>query len=219
MVSLPGKGVQQDMRRGFLHVLPVGRIPQACAGGRLAGAPEQRPHGLGDVVDEREQAGGLLRVGPDDEVRQREAVQKDIAAHGQLPRPHGQGAQPAAVVERAAPDDPQAVRQDGFFEEVPADGVEVFFGRSAKVEVIAAVPPGPFPAKGSGQDGAAVFPHRVAADCVRGGHVPGRFGEAVVPQFGDSPAAALRGRQRRRQGDAGGLPIGPDKAGRGIGQW
>lgn len=76
MISLPGKGVQQDMRRGFLHILPVGRIPQACAGGRLAGAPEQRPHGLGDVVDEREQAGGLFRVGPDDEVRQREAVQK-----------------------------------------------------------------------------------------------------------------------------------------------
>ena len=52
-------------------------------------------------------------------------VEEDIAAHGQLSCPGSQAAQPAAVVECAAADDPQALRQGDFFQEVPADGVEL----------------------------------------------------------------------------------------------
>ena len=59
MVSLPGKGVQQDVGGGLLDVLPVGGIPQRRQRRGGTGRPELRPHGLGDVVHKGKQTGGV----------------------------------------------------------------------------------------------------------------------------------------------------------------
>ena len=93
VVALPRKGVEQDVGGRLLDVLPVGGIPQPRTGCGLPHRPEQRPHGLGDAAHEGKQAGGLLGRGADDEVFQRKAVEKDIAAHGQLSCPGSQAAQ------------------------------------------------------------------------------------------------------------------------------
>ena len=74
MVSLPGKGMQQDVGGGLLDVLPVGGIPQRRQRRGGTGRPELRPHGLGDVVHEGKQAGGVPGRGLHPDGLQREAV-------------------------------------------------------------------------------------------------------------------------------------------------
>ena len=218
VVALPRKGVEQDVGGRLLDVLPVGGIPQPRTGCSLPYRPEQRPHGLGDAAHEGEQAGGLLGRGADDEVFQRKAVEEDIAAHGQLSCPGSQAAQPAAVVECAAADDPQTLRQGDFFQEVPADGVELVVLRrgSGGVEV-KAVPlfAAHIPAKSTGQTELAVLGPLIAAGLFRPGQTPGLFGKTVISQFGDGPPA-LPFRRRNSPGQlyAGLTAVHPHKAGR-----
>jgi len=208
--------MQQDVGRGFLHVLPVGGVPQPRAGGRFAGEPEQSTHRLGDVVDEGEQPGGRFRLSPHHEVRQREAVQEDIAAHGQVGGPEGEPPQLAAVVECAAPDDLQPVGQDGFFEEVPADRVQVGLFRCVpEVEVV----PAAFcqrPAKGTGQGHRPVPADFVPAEGIGGGQIPELFRKAVVPQLREGPLLPSRPRHLPRHRNAGLVPVDTDETGRVI---
>ena len=105
MISLAGKGVQKDVGGGLLDILPVGGIPERRQRRGGTGRPELRPHGLGDVVHEGKQTGGVPGRGLHPDGLQREAVQKHIAAHGQAARAHGEQTQLAAVVECAAADD------------------------------------------------------------------------------------------------------------------
>ena len=105
MVSLPGKGMQQDVGGGLLDVLPVGGIPQRRQRRGGTGRAKLSPHGLGDVVHKGKQAGRFFRACLHPDGLQREAVQKHIAAHGQAARAHGEQTQLAAVVECAAADD------------------------------------------------------------------------------------------------------------------
>ena len=114
MVSLPGKGVQQDVGGGLLDILPVGGVPQRRQRRGGIGGPELRLHRLGDVVHQRKQPSGLLRRGLHPQGLQRKAVQKHIAAHGQAAAAHREQTQAAAVVKGTAANDLYTVRQGNF---------------------------------------------------------------------------------------------------------
>ena len=217
VVALPRKGVEQNVSRSLFDVLPVGGIPQPRPGRGLPHRPEERPHRLGDAAHKGEQAGGLLRCCPDDEVFQCEAVEENVAAHGQLPRPGAQAAELPAVVERTAAHDPQAVGQGDFFEEVPADGVQVVIlrRRRRRIEVEAVPRPAPhLPAKGTGQAERAVLGLLIAAGLFRPGQAPGLLREAVVAQLGDGPLTPLRPGHSPGQHSARLAAVHPHKAGR-----
>ena len=212
MVSLPGKGVQQDVGGGLLDILPVGGVPQCrqrCGG---VGGPELRLHRLGDVVHQCKQAGGLLRCGLHPQGLQRKAVQKHIAAHGKSPAAHREQAQAAAVVKGAAADDLYAVRQGGFFQKAAAHRVQFHFVRSrgVKVKIVPAgrLLPHRLP-KRPGQPHRAVCAYCVAAQGIRRRQAAGLFREAVVAQLGQGKTAARRGGQSARQCHAGRCAVHP----------
>ena len=212
MVSLPGKGVQQDVGGGLLDILPVGGVPQRRQRRGGIGGPELRLHGLGDVVHQCKQPSGLLRCGLHPQRLQRKAVQKHIAAHGKSPAAHREQAQAAAVVKGAAADDLYAVRQGGFFQKAAAHRVQFLFvrGRGVKVKIVPAggLLPHRLPER-PGQPHRTVCAYCVAAEGIRRRQAAGLFREAVVAQLGQGKAAALRGGQSARQRHAGRCAVHP----------
>ena len=216
MVSLPGKGMQQDVGGGLLDVLPVGGIPQRRQRRGGTGRPELRPHGLGDVVHKGKQTGGVPGRGLYPDGLQREAVQKHIAAYGQAAAAHREQAQAAAVVKGAAADHLQTVRQGDLFQKIAAHRVQrVRIGsRGVKVEVIPTAGAVHCLPECPGQPRRAVRLHRVAAGLVCRRQAAGLFREAVAAQLGDGKTAALRRRQDGRQHHAGCSAVHPHQPGR-----
>ena len=212
MISLPGKGVQQDVGGGLLDILPVGGVPQRCQRRGGIGGPELRLHRLGDVVHQCKQPGGLLRCGLHPQGLQRKAVQKHIAAHGQSPAAHREQTQAAAVVKGAAANDLYAVRQGGFLQKAAAHRVQFLLvrGRGVKVKIVPAggLLPHRLPER-PGQPHRAVRAYRVAAEGIRRRQAAGLFGKAIVAQFGHGKAAARRGGQSARQRHAGRCTVHP----------
>ena len=212
MVSLPGKGVQQDVGGGLLDILPVGRVPQRrqrCGG---VGGPKLRLHRLGDVVHQCKQAGGLLRCGLHPQGLQRKAVQKHIAAHGQAAAAYREQTQAAAVVKGAAADDLHTVRQGDFLQKAAAHRMQLRFVlcRGVKIKIVPAG--GLLPHRQPecpGQPHRAVRAYRVAAEGIRCRQAAGLFGKAVVAQLGQSKTAAFRGGQRARQRHTGRCAVHP----------
>ena len=212
MVSLPGKGVQQDVGGGLLDILPVGGVPQRRQRRGGIGGPELRLHGLGDVVHQCKQPSGLLRCGLHPQGLQRKAVQKHIAAHGKSPAAHCEQAQAAAVVKGAAADDLYTVRQSDFLQKAAAHRVQFFFVRSRGVKVKIVPAGGLLPhrlPKRPGQPHRAVCAYCVPAQGIRRRQAAGLFGKAVVAQLGQGKAAARRGGQSARQHHAGCSAIHP----------
>ena len=195
MVSLPGKGMQQNVGGGLLDILPVGGIPQRRQRRGGIGGPELRLHRLGDVVHQCKQPSGLLRCGLHPQGLQRKAVQKHITAHGKSPAAHREQAQAAAVVKGATANDLYTVRQSDFLQKAAAHRVQLFFVRSrgVKVKIVSAggLLPHRLP-KRPGQPHRAVCAYCVATQGIRRRQAAGLFRKAVVAQFGNSKAAALR---------------------------
>ena len=112
----------------------------------------------------------------------------------------------------------QTLRQGDFFQEVPADGVElVVLRRGGGGVEVEAVPlfAAHIPAKSTGQTELAVLGPLIAADLFRPGQTPGLFGKTVISQFGDGPLALpFRRRNRPGQLHAGLAAVHPHKAGR-----
>ena len=211
MISLPGKSVQQDVGGRFLNVLPVGGVPQGRQRGRRTSGPELRPHRLGDVVDQRKQAGGRVRLCLHPDGLQCKAVQEHITAQRQALGSHRKQAQLPAVVKGTAANDLQAIRQGHLFHKAAAHGVQVVGvrRRGVKVKIVPAGTAAHHLSEGPGQPDCTGIIHLIAADGIRCRQTAGLFGEAVVPQLGDGPAASRRGRNAARQYDAGVLAVHP----------
>ena len=125
-----------------------------------------------------------------------QAVQEHITAQRQALGSHRKQAQLPAVVKGTAANDLQAVRQGHLFHKAcrtrgAGRGVR---RRGVKGQNRTGGHCRPPPARRPGSAGLHRYHHLIAADGIRCRQTAGLFGEAVVPQLGDGPAASRRGR-------------------------